>query len=200
MDKDVIELENLLKEARAQAIRPPAERARALAEAHRTRFTDPANWRATQQVQLVHREGNVETLVGIFDEFLHLYARGARRLVAARLSPTMKPRIEYVQGDHWIGRHLEQKRRTPDRVVEACEDLVLDCGPVALAALVKLSLVGGGIARVYLSAPTVFESNTPRTLLALPAEMDVLEGLTRDTKERLWRTVQLTLKVEDEAG
>lgn len=200
MDKEIRDLEELLRQAvseRRSAPKSPDGRARALAARARSHFTDPDNWSLRQQVQLVHREGNIETLVGIFDDFRHAWVAGARRLIAAQLNPNMKPAIEYVYGDHWIGQALEAKRRTPDQVLELCEDLVLDCGPVAHAAVVSVSLAGGGVSRVCLCGETVFDFHTPRTILLLPRGMDVLEGLTRGTKERIWMEVQRQLKLEE---
>lgn len=193
MEKEERILETLLSEAREQAKRNAAPAVRNLA------FTNPDAWAFRGQVQLVHREStdgaSIETLVGLFDQ--HIHPSGARRLVAARLRVDVKATIEYVTGDHWVGKAMEAKRRPPENRVKIVEDLVLDSGLSAYTVPVTCTLVGGGVARVLLEAPTIFESHTPRTILALPAQMDVLEGLDRGSKERVWREVKKVLGEDD---
>jgi hypothetical protein len=192
------DLEDLLSEALLQAGQATRRAAARPQPASRLAFTDPLQWVASGQVALVHREGTVDTLVGLFDEFYHAVQKSARKLVATQLS-AMKPRIEYVTGDHWIGKALEAKRRTPDSRVQIVEDLVLDMGVSAPAVVCECSIVGGGVARVTLAEATRFEAFTPRTILLLPAGMDVLEGLSRGTKERIWTEVKRILGVSEDA-
>lgn len=191
------ELEELLSEALLQAGQTTRRPTRPLSPS-RLAFADPLQWISSGQVALVHREGSVETLVGLFDEFHHLSSRSARKLVATQLG-TMKPRIEYVTGDHWIGKALEQKRKQPDSKVQIVEDLLLDMGVSAPAVVCECVIVGGGVARVTLTETTRFEAFTPRTILFLPAGMDVLEGLSRGTKERVWTEVKRILGIGEDA-
>lgn len=193
LEKD---LEALLKDARKQAESKRQKPGQGTPQAARLAWTDPVNWPLTGHVQLVHKErrmeGEVQTLLGLFEERIH--ASGARRLVACQLDSTMKPRIEYVTGDIWITHgSLEAKRRAPDQIIEVCEDLILACGPAAPAVVVSCRIVSGGVASILLSRDTLFESFTPRTFMQLPAGMDVLEGLSRDTKERVWTEVKTQL-------
>jgi len=187
------DLEDLLSEALLQAGQTTARRpAPGSLAASRLAYSDPANWRASGQVAIIHREDNVETLIGLFDEFLHASNKSARKLVATQLG-TMKPRIEYVAGEHWIGKTIAANKAAPSTKIEVIEDLILDMGVSAPAVVCQCSIVGGGIARVVLADATRFEAFTPRTILLLPAGMDVLEGLSRGTKDRIWREVQRTL-------
>lgn len=164
----------------------------------RVAWTDPAMWLLQGQVQLVHRESNVETLVGLFDEFTHQARKDARKLIASQRLGEAVPKIEYVTGDAWVGIQLETKRKTPDTKLQIVEDLILDMGVSAPAVILEISLVGGGVSRAILTQTTRFEGFTPRTILTLPAGMDVLEGLTRGSKERIWQEVKKVLGMADD--
>lgn len=215
------ELENLLSEALVQHSRTRSEKRAGAGSMYvpqhqRARWTDPANWVLTGQVQLVHRESirdgvvqnpslvvaqPVITLVGLFDEFNHTSGNGARKLIATQRLDVKPPRIEYVTGDSWLGATiLETKRKTPDRKVQVVEDIILDMGVSAPAVVLEIALVGGGISRASLTEATRFEGFTPRTVLLLPQGMDILEGLTRGTKERLWAETKRVLGIEDDEG
>jgi len=198
------DLEDLLSTAQLEAgQRTKRNRAAAgsmyVPQNQRARFTDPASWSLVGQTQLVHAEGSVHTLIGLFDEYRHIDRADARKLVAAdRINPTMNPKVEYVTGDSWLGRtQLEARRKTPDRKIQLVEDLILDMGVSAPAVVLEISLVGGGVSRAVLTQTTRFESFTPRTILSLPAGLDILEGLTRGTKERIWQEVQKVLGAGD---
>lgn len=197
------DLEALLTQAQAEAARNKRPNQTVASRASRLAFTDPANWLPTGQVQLVHRgqsfdgSATVETLVGLFDEFKHATSRSARKLIASQRLGEVKPRLEYVTGTEWLpATTLEAKRQKPDTRLQVCEDLVLDMGVSSPAVLLEVQMVGGGIARAVLSQETRFESFTPRTVVILPAGLDVLEALTRPTKERLWAEVQTVLGVK----
>lgn len=160
---------------------------------YRQSFTQEANWKLTSQVELVHIEGNIHTLVGLFDEFKHVKVRGCRRLIAASERIVGLPSMsEEVHGDHWLPfERLHIKRQPTEHTKDLCCDLVLDMGQAlkAEAVLLHACLVGGGLQRLLLQADTTFEGHTPRTILQLPAGLDVLEGLTKMCKEVVWRTL-----------
>lgn len=196
---DPNDLEALLKASiaeaklrKAQGVSPQAPRG--------LDFTNPASWRATGQVQLVHREpeGNIETLVGLFEEFIHTRVPSTRRLVAAVEPATgVRPRIEYVTGDHWIGRELaQQKRLRTEETISITEDLVLSCGVACPGVRVSCVLAAGGLSRVILEADTVFEGKTPRIFLEVHRGVDTLDALSEDTKISIWRQVK---HAQDEA-
>lgn len=198
------DLEALLKASVAEAAKRRSDRARGavagpVSAGYRLAFTNPANWIPTGFVQLVHKDpaSAVQTLVGLFEEFTHATSRGTRKLIATKLSG-MNVRIEYVTQSHWISEEtFEVKRKVPENKVRIIEDLTLDMDAFAPTVEVECTLVGGGISRVQLVKTTVFDSNIPKTFVELPAGMDVLEALTRDTKERIWREVKLTLRIDD---
>lgn len=161
---------------------------------YRASYTRPDNWALRSQVQLIHVDGTVHTLVGLFDELVHTYIPGCRRLTATTTANEALPRkVEEVKGEHWLPGHtLSFKRQPSERTLELVADLVLDMGQHlrSEAVLCTASLVGGGLQRLCLRQDTLFEGNTPRTVLALPAGLDVLEGVLGGCKVLLWRQIQ----------
>lgn len=174
---------------------------RALATKHdwdanyRASFKDPANWLLASQVELIHVEGNVHTLIGLYDELLHKTVPKCRRLVASSKRNEALPfSMEHVQGDLWLPSQALLIRRQPtERTVEVIWNLELDLGQALKAELVicRASLVGGGLQRLCLMQETLFEGNTPRTVLQLPAGLDVLEALSLECKKAIWNLVRV---------
>lgn len=167
---------------------------------YRASFTRPENWALSAQVQLIHVEGAVRTLIGLFDELKHSYVPGCRRLVATSTRSGELPfKLEEVTGPHWLPEAAWELRRRPaNRTLELAADITLDLGQhlVAQACLLQASLVGGGLQRLCLLADTIFEGNTPRTICSLPAGLDILEGLSQDCKVALW--AQINKEVQGE--
>lgn len=197
------DLEALLKASVAEAAKRRSDRTRPgavaspVSERHRLAFTDPKNWNLTGQVQLVHRDGNVESLLGLFDELIHVSSPHTRKLVATQLAPGMNPRIEYVTGNNWLADDtLEKKRRIPDHTIRLLEDLSLEMGAFASTAEIDCTLVGGGVSRIVLVHKTVFEGHTPKLYVEVPAGVDLIETLTRDTKERIWDELQRRMEAQ----
>lgn len=192
MDTLKDDLEALLKEARQQAETSRQKPGKTAPVAARLAWTDPRNWKPTGQVQLIHLEGSVKTLLGLFEEFLH--PTGARRLVATTVDAAVTARIETVTGEYWIPRERWDltRNRSETKILRVVEDLVLDMGVSALTAEVDIHLTMNAMSRVCLACDTHFASGIalPKNIVILPAGMDILEGLTRDTKERLWQEVQ----------
>lgn len=189
------DLEALLKASVAEAAKRRSDRAKpvvasAVSERYRMAFTDPKNWTITGQVQLVHRDKNIETLLGLFDEHIHLHSKGTRKLVATQSATDVTPRIEYVTGAHWLADRLERKTSTPENTVEIVEDLLLDMGVSAPAVIVKVHILSGGISRVCLMATTTFQGIAPRTFLTVAQGVDILEALTKQTKASIWSQIQ----------
>lgn len=190
MEEDLHDLETLFKEAVSEAKAPrksPEAQARELAKAARRPFTDPTAWTSTCQVQLVHREGDRETLLGIFDEALH--HTGARRLTAGVLRD-MAVKVEYVTGEHWLRdfRPTSIRGEVQDNPIELVVDLVLAAGPSAPAAHTFAYQSGGAIARLVLAEATLFTGTG--TFLQLPANLDVFGALSRGSKEAIWRELK----------
>ena len=157
---------------------------------YRASFTREDNWSHTAQVQLIHVENNVRTLVGLFNELKHTYVPGCRRLVAtATRLDGLGLKIEEVTGLHWLPHAAwELRRRPPNKVTELVADVTLDLGQhlQAGAVILQAHLVGGGLQRLCLLTNTIFEGNTPRTICSLPAGLDILEGLTQECKVAVW--------------
>jgi hypothetical protein len=155
-------------------------------------FSKPEDWTFHGQVHLVHKGENVETLIGLFDEFLHSVERGARLLKAATESRDCPRTIEHVNGDHWIpSDRMQVKRETPTMQIELIAPLDLSMGQILHASPVICTahLSHGGLSLLTLDEVTIFEGNTPREILSLPKGMDVLEGLTEDCKRKVWAAV-----------
>lgn len=194
------DLEALLKASVSEAKKRREDRARPgavaspVSERYRMAFTDPKSWDLTSYVQLVHRDGNIETLIGLFAQYNHLYSKSTRKLVAVQFEAGMSPRIEYVTGDHWLGSRLSEKRAIgPAESVEIIEDLFLDMGVSAPAVVVKAFIVSGGVSRLCLASTTTFQGYAPRTFLTVSEGTDVLECLTKRSKERIWEEIQKAL-------
>ena len=164
---------------------------------YRASFTKPENWALKRQVRLLHVDGSVRTLIGLFDELVHTYVPKCRRLVAAATVQESLPQgVEEVQGAHWLPAQLwEFKRQPSERKLQLPLDLTLDMGQhlTAEAVLCEASLVGGGLQRLCLLEDTTFEGVTPRTILQLPAGLDVLEGVLGGCKVIVWRHINEAL-------
>ena len=161
---------------------------------YRASYTRPENWIMRSQVRLIHVEGAVHTLIGLFDELVHSYIPGCRRLVAAAaVNQALPQQSENVTGRHWIPeQRFEFKRQPSERKLHIALDLTLDMGQhlLAKAVLCEARLVGGGLQRLCLLEDTIFEGATPRTILQLPTGLDVLEGVLGGCKVLIWRQIQ----------
>ena len=160
---------------------------------YRASFRAPENWLLSAQVQLVHVEGAVHTLIGLYDELLHCSVPRCRRLVAAsERKEQLVHRVEEVRGDHWLPSHAWTMRHEPtERKLEVLLNLELDLGQSLTAEAVACEawLVGGGLQRLCLLADTTFEGSTPRTILCLPQGLDILEGMSKESKVEAWETL-----------
>ena len=163
---------------------------------YRACFTRAENWALVRQVRLVHVDGPVRTLIGLFDELVHTYVPKCRRLVATASVQALPQAMEEVQGAHWLPSQLwEFKRQPSERKLQLPLDLTLDMGQhlTAEAVLCEASLVGGGLQRLCLLEDTTFEGVAPRTILQLPAGLDVLEGVLGGCKVIVWRHINEAL-------
>jgi len=175
-----------------QASRTP-KKARSPNENYRACFTKPENWLLVGQVRLVHVEGSVYTLIGLFNEQIHKTVPKCRWLTAAATIDSALPqKSEEVRGKHWLPDEvLGFKQRQAERKLILVVDLILDMGQHLRAGAVvcEAHLLGGGLQRLTLWEDTVFEGTTPRTILRLPAGLDVLEGLLGGCKVLVWRSI-----------
>lgn len=192
--KPLMELDDLLTRAMArQTPHKPRRKAGdtidpkelALAEKRiRERFTDPNNWTRSRNVALIHEE--TDTLLGNFVEYTHKLSVGVCRRLVRVSEPAPVQDVERVAGPNWIAQPLAGK---PDEVPaeeqrEAICDLHLpEMDHVfAPAVMVQVTLRWGGIARVELCEETRFFNKDRKVQLILPEGLDVLEGMSLDSK------------------
>ena len=188
----------LIEHSNATRSKHGARTGRDLEQSYRASFTKPENWIMRSQVRLVHVDGSVHTLVGLFNELVHKSVPGCRRLTAAStLDESLPQKSEEVYGEHWLpGAVLSFKRQPSERTLELVTDLTLDMGQhlAASAVLLSAGLVGGGLQKLVLLQDTIFEGNAPRTILSLPQGLDVLEGLLGGCKVLVWRQINEALR------
>lgn len=167
---------------------------------YRASFTQPENWLLKAQVRLSHKDENIYTLIGLFDELVHKTVPGCRRLIATSVrNEALEQRAEEVTGDHWLpSQTFSFKRQPTEHKVQIICDLTLDMGQHLAAATVSCEawLVGGGLQRLCLLEDTVFEGNAPRTILQLPKGLDVLEGLLGGCKVLVWKQIKEETNLE----
>ena len=160
---------------------------------YRACFTRAENWALRSQVRLIHVDTTVHTLIGLFDELVHTYVPGCRRLTAAStVNEALPQKSEEVTGPHWIPeQRFEFKRQPSERVLSLIHGITLDMGQhlTARAVHIEARLVGGGLQRLCLLEDTIFEGNTPRTVLQLPEGIDILEGMLGGCKVLVWRAI-----------
>jgi hypothetical protein len=163
---------------------------------YRASFRQPENWILKSQVELIHVEDNIRTLMGLFDELLHVSVPRCRRLVAASTKREgFLFKIEEVTGEHWLPARAWAIRHQPThRKVQIVLNLELDMGQslTAEAVLCTAWLVNGGLQRLCLDQDALFEGNVPRTILALPKGLDILEGLSKECKMETWEVLNGT--------
>lgn len=162
------------------------------------RFTDPANWERVGTKMLVHvGENEQETLLGNFVEYKHKLSSGICRKLVRDESLATVGEVEYVKGSNWLERPLHRGADHPAAHAEEERDAILNItlsefGPVhAQEVIVNVKLVWGGIARVELFDETRFFSKDKRIQLILPEGMDILEGMSLDSKLDLRKAIGL---------
>lgn len=181
-------LQSALNEAGKRKIKPlPGKdfRLSTIKESFKSTYEKPENWERTRGIALMHRshEG-VTTLLGNFSEFVHRKNKQARKLVreAAPLAVTDQ---EFVSGDWWL--RTDTLARIQDRnnheVKYTTMDILLDELQVfAHKVSVRIHLHDGWIARVELADQTQFICPVNSQFLFLPKGLDVLEGMSYDSK------------------
>lgn len=191
---DLPSLDDVFREAKAQLIlKQKAKDAAALrATSHpkaittQALFGDPANWRRTRGVALVHAE--TETVLGQFEEWVHVSVAGCRKLLREHGSIEVSG-VERVSGSWWLGeQHHVEPRQAWHEKRPAILHLHLDTLRVhSPACEVVVHLSYGGIARVELAQDTQFaqEHGKQEQLLFLPAGTNVLEVMSLDSKINL---------------
>ena len=155
-------------------------------------WQDPSTWIPLRTVALIHEEGNVRTLLGNFQEFVHPRLSGARQL--RRVSePLNCDGMEVVKGDWWLTPQQTNAKR-PERWVETKEALIgvtlKELGLHCPEVLVRVRLLHGGIERVELVEATRFGCPARHTFLILPQDLDILCAMDLDSKISLRHALQ----------
>lgn len=148
-------------------------------------YKDPANWEPWANVTLVHR-AEIDSILGFFISYKHRTVLGARKLIRGS-DPLLGQEIEYVTDPWYLHNSEERYRSEPstDLHFVTMLHIVLDDGlsgegehPVNVNAT-----RGVGIKRVCLD--TAIRLSGPRTILYLPAGLDILDGLSRECKIKI---------------
>lgn len=189
------ELEELLTEALTEASpkrrrtdRQDLQHLEKLERKLHAKFTEPENWLAGKGVVLIHQESN--TLLGTCREYTHKTVKECRKLVRED-GPIAIERTEYVNGPGWI-KEAEVQTVKVEAIKTALCGVKLECGVQADLVELRCSLVNGnGIGRAALAGATRFASVDGRVILYLPAELDILPGMTRESKIELKKELGL---------
>ena len=154
-------------------------------------FHRPENWARRRGIALVHKE--TQTLLGNFSEYVHVKVKGCRKLDRESV-PLAVTATEEVSGPWWIGEEYRQHEKRPSwhERRRAIIDLHFEeLGVVAACVEVDACLSYGAVARVELVASTQFMSTDRKTVLMLPAELNVLDVMHLDDKLRLRKEINL---------
>lgn len=156
-----------------------------------TLYSNPANWRRTRGIALIHQES--QSVLGHFSEYVHLTVAGCRKLVRENAAASVSA-AEYVSGDWWLGQSMRPAR--PDSWHEQRPAILGIQLPLmqlhAPAVSVVVCLSFGSIARVELAGDTTFSAaEGPETLLMLPKGTDVLQVMALENKITLRKALGL---------
>lgn len=140
------------------------------------------NWTRVKGFVLLHKDTN--SLIGNYSLYQHTRFKDAQRW---QLESTVMcvEETKWVEGPQWIDWRDTEVERLQRAEVE--QEAVLDLhltqlGVVALGARVWIILAYGGIHRIELGEDTQFISAGHEAALTLPRRLNVLEGLSLDSK------------------
>lgn len=140
------------------------------------------NWETRRVISLIHRETN--TLLGNFTEQVYLPNPRTKRFTRVD-SPMPTDGTDYVSGDWWLRQETE-RHTDPKSWIESRDAIIgitlAECGLHCDMAEVTVRLEHGWIARVELRGETRFTCAQRNTFLILHAGLDVLEGMSLDSK------------------
>jgi len=153
-------------------------------------FALSENWERTRGIALIHRE--TDTLLGNFSEYVHRSVKGARKLIREE-SPITVSASEYVEGSWWLGPDVKPKAREEwrERRRVIIKVHLPSLGLFAPLVEVEAHIAFGGIHRVELVEPTQLADEQGKTLVTLPAGVDVLGELSFEAKVNLKRELAL---------
>lgn len=185
-----LSLDDLFKLARKQhlaTVKPAATAKKAAAAEKQSTlqlYANPENWIAARSVAIIHSDSN--TLLGKFTEFRHRTEAGTTKLVADGQDLPLADTL-YVAGSWWLA---PAKRPEPPRLATERRTVIMhlhldSLGVHAPAVELNVILYYGAIDRVELAVETLFSSESPDTLLTLPAGVNVRELLSLDQRIQL---------------
>lgn len=188
-------LDSLLKSAMAQQknrkVKPlpeKTERVQQIRESFRAIYANPENWERKRGVALIHcsNEG-AKTLLGNFSEFLHKKYKLVRKLVREPV-PMLVEGEEFVTGKWWLKKDTLQ--RIEDHNYFEIRQTALDVDLEELqvfgkSVMLKVRLRDNWLARVELAEQTCFVCPLNSQFIWLPVGVDILDGMSLDTKKRL---------------
>lgn len=166
--------------------KPPSAKTLTLRES----FANPANWTpfSPQAIALIHRSGGTLTLLGAFRERRHL------RLDIRELTRTEEPLAmshqEFVTGPYWLNPRPYDGQIAPDPEIHTQRELVIDLVfPELSLSSEKVSVVvhleSGWMRAVCLANRTLFQSPDGRIHTWFPAQLDVLDVMSFESKVAL---------------
>lgn len=167
-------------------------------------YTDIANWRPERAVALVHKREEVLTFLGNFREYFYDHLPGARQLRRILADDACVPdAVQIVEGEWWLKPQGEELARPQRWVTEHPLNLGItlkECDLHCADVPVIVHLYHQGIARVVLAEEVRFTCPTRNTFLILPKGLDVLEGMSLESKLDLRRQLDGEEEGEEEDG
>jgi len=167
---------------------PDKDRLDRIKETFRSAYEKPENWERTRGVALIHRsKDGTTTLLGNFSEYYHKRNPLARKLVR-EAAPIPVEAQEFVTGDWWLRKDTLQRINDSNHheVRITALDLMLEELQVfAHSVMVRVHLHQGWISRVELGEQTQFVCPLNSQFIYFPPGLDVMEGLSMETKMQL---------------
>lgn len=163
------------------------DRLKQIRESFQSTYVKPENWERTRGIALIHRSPDgKQTLLGNFSEYVHKNGK-ARKLLREAI-PMIVEAQEFVTGEWWL--RSDTAMRIEDHnnfcIKETCLDLELgDLQVFAHRVMVKVHMHDNWIARVELAEQTKFVCPLNSQFLHLSKGLDVLDGLSFDSKMEL---------------
>jgi len=184
-------LDRLLKEAVAQQAKRKANAVTAKSKPtaekvpFNTTYTNPDNWTRSRGIALIHKsDTGLMTLLGNFGEYNHNRIRGVRKLLREE-GPIAVDGQEVVTGAWWLTKEVAHRLSPSEEVedVEVSLDVILPgMGVHCHEAKLFVRLLHNAFFRVELAEQTRFIDPENNTFLFFPAGLDILDGLSYDTK------------------